>query len=646
MDLTPLYELRERLKTSAIAGTALLADDFRLKRAIENFAPLAQASPIFGKVAQLAQAALAPDCADRPGALLDALTLTDAVLCTQGVTAVTGELTPLSDLGWGSAVTNAPYSVVAPLLDALHHSGGGRYSLVMETHDQHPEYFEDHRVKAALVKALGASYAELADQAAAWLKADSPAIVPLVKQGFDPQGKKEMVRRVEVIDALAGAAENEFYLTQLEDAEKDVKAALIYALRHDPDNVDKLLSLAQSEKGNARDTARWALTALDAPAIWDYWQKLAAKKPQEAGKYLSASASETACTLVTDALLKLLETLPDDDAAAKLEADTKNALCQLLAALPGKSSPAVCDCFRQAAALGERLDRVGRNDANKRFYSVQPLRQYLYETQAFSQFAANTLLNALLHTPLPELSALAQELYDKYGDTYLQTLLAAKFLTQPAADNYRFVADLLDKKRSLSKKAAARLTEQITQFLAAIHWQAKQQTFSLFTWHEDPRTSTAVMTVTDLPEPLDERFYKLLMDQGDEDLDSVLSQWVQPQNDALCQKLGRYFYQRALLKDNNYPYLDYLRQCRWMDCTDLLLSYYKRNTSIDLWFLLRYIAEMPGLNQTKAQEVQRLYDALSQDQLPQHTSRKKESLLEALQNTLFELKRGESVTEH
>lgn len=70
MDLTPLYELRERLKTSAIAGTALLADDFRLKRAIENFAPLAQASPIFGKVAQLAQAALAPDCADRPGALL------------------------------------------------------------------------------------------------------------------------------------------------------------------------------------------------------------------------------------------------------------------------------------------------------------------------------------------------------------------------------------------------------------------------------------------------------------------------------------------------------------------------------------------------------------------------------------------------
>ena len=39
MDLTPLYELRERLKTSAIAGTTLMEDDFRLKRALEGFTP-------------------------------------------------------------------------------------------------------------------------------------------------------------------------------------------------------------------------------------------------------------------------------------------------------------------------------------------------------------------------------------------------------------------------------------------------------------------------------------------------------------------------------------------------------------------------------------------------------------------------------
>ena len=645
MDLTPLYELRERLKNSAIAGAALLPDDFRLKKALEAFAPLAQVSPVFGKAAQLTQAALAPDCADRPGALLDALTLTDAVLCTQGALSVAGQWEPLPELSWGQAMTSAPYSVIAPLLDALQNSGGGRYSLVMEAHETHPEYFDDHRVKAALVKALGASYTELADQAAAWLKAEPPAIVPLVKQGFDPKGKKEMVRRVEVIEALAGAAENDFYLVQLKEAEKDVKAALIYALRHDPDNVDKLLDLARSEKGNARDTARWALTTLDAPAIWDYWQKLAAKKPQEAGKYLTSSSSERAAKLVTDALLKLLAPLDTDEAAAALEEDAKNALCQLIAALPGKDVPAVCECFRQAAALGERLDRVGRNDAKKRFYYARPLRQYLYETQAFSQFTADNLLSALIRTPKPELAALAQSLYDAYGSVYLQTLLTAKFLTAPAADNYLWVADLLDQKRSLKKRAAAKQAEQITQFLAAIWWEEKQQTFVLHTWHEDPRTADTAIISTRLPEPLDERFYELLMDQGDDEGDRVLAQWIQPQNDLLCQKLGRYFYQQALHKDDSYPYLGYLRQCLWTDCTDLLFSYYKRHSGVQYWLLSRFIDEMPGSSQAKAQEVQRLYDAIQDDQLPQQPHFKKEHVLETLQNALFELKRDEPITE-
>lgn len=640
MDLTPLYDLRERLKTSAIAGTNLMNDDFRLQRVLDNFAPLAGASPIFGKVSQLTQAALAPDCADRPGTLLDALTLADALLCTQGAVAVAGQWEPLPELGWGNAVTNAPYSVIAPLLDALQNSGGGRYSLVMDAHEQHPEYFADHRVKAALVKALGASYTELADQAAAWLKADSPAIIPLIKQGFDPKGKKEMVRRVEVIETLAGADENDFYLEQLENAEKDVKIALIYALRHDPANRDKLLSLAKSEKGNTRDTVRWALAELDDPAVWDYWQTLAAKKPQEAGKYLAASAAENACTLVTDALLKRLAALPDDDAAAAMTEDAKNALCQLIAALPGKDGAAVHTCFRQAAALGERLDRVGRNDAKKRFYYARPLRQYLYETQSFSQFTADMLLSALIRTPEPKLTALAQDLYDEYGSVYLQTLLTAKFLTEPAADNYCWVADLLAK-----KSAAAKQAELITPFLAAIWWEEGQQKFVLHTWHNDPRTDTAAIIATALPHPLDERFYDLLMAQGDADLDDVLSQWIQPQKETLCQKLGRYFYQQALRSDSSYPYLAYLRQCRFTDCTNLLVNYYKRNSGVDHWLLHRFIDEMPGTDQAKACEVQRLYDAIASDQIPPQAHFNKEHSLESLQNALFELNKSIAGTE-
>ena len=41
---------------------------------------------------------------------------------------------------------------------------------MIEIHQEHPELFEDYRVTQGLVKALGASYAELAEEVAGWLK--------------------------------------------------------------------------------------------------------------------------------------------------------------------------------------------------------------------------------------------------------------------------------------------------------------------------------------------------------------------------------------------------------------------------------------------------------------------------------------------
>ena len=119
MDLTCLYELRDRLRSGAIAGAALAADDFRLRRALDALEPLEKAAPVFARLGQLTRNLLAPDCPDRAGALLDALTLADAVLCTQGAVAVPGGVEPLALPRRGSALSNAPYSVLAPLLEAL-----------------------------------------------------------------------------------------------------------------------------------------------------------------------------------------------------------------------------------------------------------------------------------------------------------------------------------------------------------------------------------------------------------------------------------------------------------------------------------------------------------------------------------------------
>lgn len=229
MDLTPVYELRERLKTGAVAGTGLIREDFRLKRAVEAVAPLEKASPVLARIVQLSKQIVSESCEDRAGALLDALTLLDALLCTQGAVEAEGTAEPFAETEGtvGAYTENIPYSVLSALLDALQHSGGGRYSYVVNLHKEQPQLFGDYRVRAALVEALGASYGELAEDAAGWLIEDGiqnrnsfAGIRFLLEKDFDPKGKKEMARRVQVLERVDGALANDFYLKQLGAAKK------------------------------------------------------------------------------------------------------------------------------------------------------------------------------------------------------------------------------------------------------------------------------------------------------------------------------------------------------------------------------------------------------------------------------------------
>ena len=48
--MNPFAELHERLAYSAVAGTALLEEDFRLKKMVDPFASLAPKNPVFAKI--------------------------------------------------------------------------------------------------------------------------------------------------------------------------------------------------------------------------------------------------------------------------------------------------------------------------------------------------------------------------------------------------------------------------------------------------------------------------------------------------------------------------------------------------------------------------------------------------------------------
>lgn len=606
MDISPLYELRGRLRAAMIAGTNLLSEDFRLKRAAEAFAPMEQASPVFAKIGQMTRTLLSPDQKDREGALLDTITLVDAVLCTQGAVAVGGEVETIQGAGWGSAVTNAPYSVVKTLLDALLTSGGGRYGYVLDVHERQPELFEDYRIKAAMVQALGASYGELADTVAEWLKSEDTSIFPLLQKGFDPKGKKEMVRRIRVMAAIDAQAANAFFVKVLPDSEKEVRQTLIYALRHSPENVDLLLELVKTEKGNAKKMAYYALSSMEDERAEEAFARLYGKKPAEAMEYLAYAETKWASEFVAGKLREDILPL----AAEKPDALSKEQALLLdvaLSALPGKSGEAVCRVFRRAADFGNRL---------------KSLPDLLYQ--------------ALYAHPGDGLCELALELYQADGGRkeFFPMAVTAMLLTKEDC------CDWLEEQ--LRKKKSQGMTPLLAKGLGGLMYDARREGYVLRmtpAFYVHPSGEPMPKYWRPVKQEVKGRFTDILMECAEPAIDDVLKQCIDDQDTEYCGRLGDYFYKRAMETEDNRRYLEGLKRCGYSKCEGLARRYFSlhRKRKYSFYEIQRYAAMMPGDGPSKYAEMKQVYEMFRAGKLSMYSSTWDEAqfldILEDLKNS-------------
>ncbi len=358
MNITPLYELKDRLRAASIAGTSLISEDFRLKKAAENFKALEGASPVFKKVSELTAALVSDGCSDKGGTLLDAITLVDSVICTLGATGVSGEIKELDALGTSSEIVQAPYSKLSALIDSLTTSGGGQYNAFMEIKKNSPELFSDFRVKPLLVQGLGASYPEIADEVSKVIGNMGKEMLPLLKKGFDPKGKREMLRRMELIEQIGGADENAFYLEQLENSEKDIRKVLIYALRHDESNFDKLVELSKTEKGKMKKVALSAMLRFDRKEVKEFFEEMAKKKPADLPEIMYVASSEWSSGFTARLIDKLLVDDKGNKVTLSQAADTRNVKLKCKK-----------DFFELAGALwgkwGAEIEKIYREFDNK-----------------------------------------------------------------------------------------------------------------------------------------------------------------------------------------------------------------------------------------------------------------------------------------
>ena len=91
--------------------------------------------------------------------------------------------------------------------------------------------------------------------------------VPYLKDGFLPDGMLEMARRAYWAARLAGAEENDWFLSILPVSQRDVREIVIAALGASQENAPLLLALRK----NAAMTASWrnaAVRICPDPAAW------------------------------------------------------------------------------------------------------------------------------------------------------------------------------------------------------------------------------------------------------------------------------------------------------------------------------------------------------------------------------------------
>ncbi|CAG0987270.1 hypothetical protein PHYC_02093 [Phycisphaerales bacterium] len=262
MSISVLVQVHEEVRRLAIAGGAVAGGDFRLRKLI---APLEQAgakAPVFGRVAQAAQAVVDSNEKTASAALLDLATLVNAILYTQGETGAAGEHAALETTDLGGRETQTSARVLKPLLEALASTGSGRLELIRDAVERGT--FKDLRLVRPALKALDDPYPEIAGLLAEKvLPMYGGAIVPELRTTLDLKGRGGHLHRLRLLHKLDPEGSREIVRRALDEGSKEIRVAAIECLDATGPDLGLLL---EHVKAKARDVRAAALRALSATA--------------------------------------------------------------------------------------------------------------------------------------------------------------------------------------------------------------------------------------------------------------------------------------------------------------------------------------------------------------------------------------------
>lgn len=423
MDITKFYELRTKLYASAASGCGAVTEDFRLKRAIEAFEPLAQANKAFMK--------LYSDCcklftSEFPAdTLSDCIALADALAVVQGSFADVSE-TKQSEINVKTEMIPVTYSALSALCEKTEKCSPELSNLT----EEEIRLVSDGRVLSAFIRAAEKGNIYLDSFAEIVTEKLGEAIVPALKDAVRLTNEKASGRIIDYIYMAAGEKENDYYISLAKNPEapQNIRISAIKAMSHIPANIGLLLELYSTEKGKVKNAALMAVLELDPPEAEEILAKLIEKSKDKYDKYadyVRVSPSRTAENFVRSQIA-------DTSQAIQIRSKDKSRLIMPIenTILLFKNKSGIADCYLEAANIIEQW-RGG-------------------ELQTANNYAElnNTLIYNLTNKDNGKFRSLIEYVYSKEQSAFLPAYFFMKFIEAPERA-MEFFSDSL-KKQQLS----------------------------------------------------------------------------------------------------------------------------------------------------------------------------------------------------
>lgn len=597
--MNPLSELKERLVNITIAGTELIDEDFRLKKTLELFSTLAEKNPIFKKIYLSLKQLFDAEKSQKPIILLNILGLVDAVLYTQAQTEIDGEYKELETKENLQILNQFRYSEVKPVLEALTTTGSGRLNVLEDAVKLTPNIFSDYRVLNALINDLDDTYGEMAMRVFNIIesmgtgrpqkfinftsypqnyrslifdkyylpKVDKDYIISLLKSNFDPQGKKIMAKRLRLIAKISKETENDWYLSILKTAKREVKEECISALQYSEENIPLLLELIKKERGKTKDMVYSTLGKFKFDNMVEFWKNELDKSIENASNLKEANSDEISDLLAHYIKSNLENVLKGDEQAKKYD------YSKLISYTANKTSDKMLELYKWIIDYRNEFKALNLLDQNK--------------SNQYSQYiiVLNETISETLVSSCPEkLVDFLRKLNVYHKKPIITSCFIADLLTLPANEIY----ENWYQNPLLTKAKLEKVFQQI-KYIDNAHY------VTLTPYYYDSYNRAyqyeSNQIQREIKEPLDKRWFDYIIELK---LHELLYNLTPTGNYEICEKIGEYFYNQLLnleLKKNVIPsrtiseYLYMMKHCSYNKFEGVILNICKKCPQISAWDL-------------------------------------------------------------